>query len=388
MDKIRYSRSPDEKLFWENYVLPKYAVFIQSAATSFVAHKQAMRMSENEELMEHEIGQVSDGVQFITATFKGFIDEKIRKARSLHRKSEFYDNLEISFNELLEKTKLYCDDIEGQFHVVNLMMKVYMGEIVADPQKFDCYHEFLHRWRNCFTAGCRIKNNWIEINKTKTSDPVRQMYTDPNLLEHAVYNLVNNAIKYSYVNTRVYVKLERNVGGAGHVFTVTDYGVYVDDKNLAIFDKGVRGLDNTAMTVLPDDNIEIGNRAIKGKGIGLYWAKRLVDILGGDIICKCEEISKFYVPLMKPFIDRYNTVELFRQVWEQMNFGGNSLPYDVIWEEYDRLCRSSEYQSIVNDHRQDKLKNLGIYKIFDEMRTPTYKVTFTLAIPPYEKGGE
>jgi len=92
---------------------------------------------------------------------------------------------------------------------------------------------------------------------------------DRELLARVVWNLLDNAVKYSPPAGAVRVQL-RNTGGQAVVHVIDEgFGIPKDEQG-AIFGRFVRG--SSART-----------RAIKGTGIGLAMAREIVRAHGGDI---------------------------------------------------------------------------------------------------------
>jgi PAS domain S-box-containing protein len=94
------------------------------------------------------------------------------------------------------------------------------------------------------------------------------IWADPLHMQMVMENLINNAQKYSAPNTKVSVEVENNSKSA--TIHVRDQGVGIARKDIAqLFQKFSR-LENTDSTA-------------SGTGLGLYWAKKLVELHGGEI---------------------------------------------------------------------------------------------------------
>ncbi|GLB54036.1 two-component sensor histidine kinase [Neptunitalea chrysea] len=93
--------------------------------------------------------------------------------------------------------------------------------------------------------------------------------TDVFLLQRVVYNLLENAKKYSGDNKTI--ELKGFVEGEFYVISVKDYGVGITKKeHKKIFDKFYR---------VPKGY----EHQVKGLGLGLYLSKQMIDQLGGTI---------------------------------------------------------------------------------------------------------
>ncbi len=97
---------------------------------------------------------------------------------------------------------------------------------------------------------------------------------DPNRLSEVMFNLLENAVKYSPEGRNIEVELSEN--GDSVVFRVSDEGIGIPDREREkIFERFFRG----------------GNvpGAVKGSGLGLATCKSIVEAHGGRITVESEE---------------------------------------------------------------------------------------------------
>ena len=101
--------------------------------------------------------------------------------------------------------------------------------------------------------------------------PVRPIFTmaDPQYLRMIVENLLSNASKYSYENTKIAVIITGNAEDIKISFT--DRGVGIDEKDYGSLFLKFSRIPNAL------------SHYIAGSGIGLYLAKQLAMLHGGDI---------------------------------------------------------------------------------------------------------
>jgi signal transduction histidine kinase len=115
--------------------------------------------------------------------------------------------------------------------------------------------------REAVDRGCQID--------LKAADNMPPVYADPEALGNAVWNLLDNAVKYSPECRTIWVEVGRE--GTGLVIRVRDRGVGIPAAERGkILRKFVRG---TAAQTL----------GIKGTGIGLAMVKHIVDAHGGTL---------------------------------------------------------------------------------------------------------
>jgi two-component system CheB/CheR fusion protein len=101
--------------------------------------------------------------------------------------------------------------------------------------------------------------------------PLKQIYiySDPKLISMVLENILDNAGKYSQTGSVVTIGLKQE--GDFTSVSIKDNGVGIRKEDMdKLFKKFVR-IDNSLST------------SVKGTGLGLYWAKKILDLHGGSI---------------------------------------------------------------------------------------------------------
>jgi CheY-like chemotaxis protein len=150
-------------------------------------------------------------------------------------------------------------------------------------------NEMLSELKVEFIANTRSNNKDIEILfNPGMGDEQAQIISDPLRLRQILYNLVNNAVKFT---TKGYVEFgyrETKVKGKNHLlFFVNDTGVGLSkEKQKRIFEPFSQGSDDTAHNY-------------GGSGLGLAITKNLISLLGGKIWLESDEGkgARFYFTL-------------------------------------------------------------------------------------------
>jgi signal transduction histidine kinase len=116
------------------------------------------------------------------------------------------------------------------------------------------------------------------------------VYNDANLMRMVLGNILDNAGKYSKRGGKITIKIEQDESYTSVVFKDDGVGISIKDRP-KLFKKFVR-IDNPL------------SRYVKGTGLGLYWAKKVVDLHEGtiDVRSKPNEGSTFKV-ITPNFID-------------------------------------------------------------------------------------
>ena len=132
------------------------------------------------------------------------------------------------------------------------------------------------------------KNIQMDVDFPKNTMPLIE--ADLALLQQAIYNLVENAIKYTPANGRVSARLI--IQGDSILFEVQDTGIGIAPADMPrLFEKFYRGSQREA-------------REQKGTGLGLAIVKSITEKHGGKVWVESElgKGSTFYlqVPLKQP----------------------------------------------------------------------------------------
>lgn len=126
-----------------------------------------------------------------------------------------------------------------------------------------------------------IKNKDNKEIVVNVSEDFPEVSGDKNRLEQVFTNLIENAAKYAYPDTKIYVDaiVEDNMA---KIFVKNDCDVIPPEKLETLFEKFIRLDDNTTRTT-------------RGTGLGLFIVKGLVEAMKGSIKLKSDEGCGFCV---------------------------------------------------------------------------------------------
>ena len=161
-------------------------------------------------------------------------------------------------NSLVEELSYVSNNKEHNGPITNVI-EVYVDQLIIELlSEFQFQLENEHR---------NVEVNIIPENAN--------IYTEKDKLYRILFNLVNNALKYSDKGTKIRIDtiLKRNL----FTFKITDHGKGIPPKDI----------DNIFQRLYRVD--ESRNSQTGGHGLGLYIAKELVEQLGGRISVKSEE---------------------------------------------------------------------------------------------------
>jgi signal transduction histidine kinase len=216
---------------------------------------------------------------------------KIEAETANRAKSEFLANMShelrtplnsiIGFSDLLYE-QAYGDLNEKQLraignisrsgkHLLGLindildLSKVEAGKLELDYKEFELSTK-LHMIQNLLSPIAGRKNIKIEVD---IDCQLKRITADESRFAQIMYNLVDNAIKFSYES--VLVKIEARKKGEMVEITVTDTGI------------GIKAEDQSKL-FKPFSQVDyFSSKAFQGTGLGLSLVKQIVHLHGGYV---------------------------------------------------------------------------------------------------------
>lgn len=172
-----------------------------------------------------------------------------------------------------------------------------------------------------FEEEASLKNNEVVYEGPET----REYFFAANILERILYNLLSNALKFSYEGHEIKVS-----------FSELEEGITIDVSNLG---GGIP--DNEIKYIF--DRFYKSEYQEKGTGIGLSLVKELVDLQGGNIEVKSEKIDKYWKTVFKvylPYNKQVNDESVYEVPTDQNvgdNEGGLKFPTLLLVEDNKEL---------------------------------------------------
>jgi signal transduction histidine kinase len=195
---------------------------------------------------------------------RDFGDLSIEQESMLNKTAESNERMISVVNDMISvnQTMQYKEVVEKSEIDIVKMLESVIFDFSAESFKYEIQIIFIKPEKPCF-----IKSD---------ADKVRLIFS----------NLVENAIKYSSANDKIFINIKDNEGY--YTFSIKDTGIGIPDKEQAhIFEKFYRATN--AVTKEPT-----------GSGIGLYTVKKSLDLLGGSIDFESSPIgTNFNVTLKK-----------------------------------------------------------------------------------------
>lgn len=226
---------------------------------------QLMRLREITEGYHREVEKERDGIQKL-------ISEIAHQLRTPLANIETYMELLQDESISSEEQKKYLQAVGTAEEKLHFLVESFIKMSRLENHIIQIRRENLDLAGTVRGAAEQARKKAEEKELTiEISGPEHMEYPhDPNWMEEAVYNLLDNAVKYSERGGRIIVSLEQNEMFA--LIQVQDYGTGIcAGEESKVFDRFYRGRNVTTQ---------------EGFGIGLYLAREIVNQHGGFIRLK------------------------------------------------------------------------------------------------------
>ena len=242
---------------------------IKELANAF--NNMAESLSASEITRKSFVANVSHELKTPMTTIAGFIDG-ILDGTIPTEKQDYY-------------LRIVSDEIKRLSRLVRSMLdlsRIDSGELKLNFQKFDLLEVLVNV---ILTFEQEIDRKRIEIRGLDTISP-KIVYGDKDLLHQVVYNLIENAVKFTneggYVEFNIVESLER------FDFLIKNSGIGIKNSEIEhIFERFYK-TDKSR------------SKDKKGLGLGLYLVRSIIRLHGGDIIARSNEGDytefDFYLP--------------------------------------------------------------------------------------------
>lgn len=267
----------------------KYLDSLVQQRTREVEEKNLELISQAEELLT-----ISDNLK----DANGMLEEKTEELQKLNTvKDKFFSiiahDLRSPFTGFIGLTDILVDDVQSltmaqiqhishnmknsASNILNLMedllqwASLQQGLISVNPESFQL-HQAINKSVGLLVELAR--NKGIKLVSIVPSDLT--VFTDGNMLQTIVRNLVSNALKFTSQHGQISVTAKNNLG--------KNIEISVKDTGIGMNSEMVNNLFR-----LDVKTSRIGTKGESGSGLGLMLCKEFIEILGGEIWVESEE---------------------------------------------------------------------------------------------------
>ena len=171
---------------------------------------------------------------------------------------------------------------------------------------------------------------------------------DVTYFNHALYNLLDNAIKYGHEGSYIYIYMDVNRKTDCLNVRVVSYGIGIlQEEQQLIYNLFGRGSDASHIS--------------RGRGLGMYIVKKVCEAHGGKISHTSEKLSDYNIPVLLNYKNIIKKLSL----------------EEVITIEKELSWLSAIQHEVVYDRNFVKYE----YVFRNRVKTPTYRNTFYVTIP-------
>jgi len=236
-----------------------------------------VKAEESERLKSAFIANMSHEIRTPLNSITGFSGLLLRDDISREKRKEYHD-------QIIRNNKLLVNMIEDLIDT----SRIESGTLQLHPVKISIEH-ILNELKEPLYENLTRKNKpFIEILQENPDVRTDSVVADPVRVQQVIWHLLDNAVKFTIQGSIRYGCYENH---ENFVFYVNDTGIGIPEGSAEVIFEKFRQLDESA------------RRKYGGTGLGLYYAKKIAQIMGGKLWYepKMEGGSVFFFSLPKKF---------------------------------------------------------------------------------------
>lgn len=252
---------------------------------------------------------------------------------------KYKDDYEKYRNEVLES--LY------QLNSINSGSSLILSPILKIRKEPTQVFYLLYKLKNVLDD--RASDSHKKIHYQQKEDYV-EANIDVKYFNHALYNLLDNAIKYGHEGSNIYIFMDVDREEDKLNIRIVSYGIGIPkEDNERIYNLFERGTEASYIT--------------RGTGLGMYIVNKICKAHGGKVFHTSEKLSDYNIPLLCNYenIIKELTYEDIKKFEKELSWL-SSIQYEVVCDR-----NFVEYTNV----------------FWNRLKTPTYKNIFYVTIPLY-----
>ena len=195
----------------------------------------------------------------------------------------------------------------------------------------------------------RASDEHKSINYEQKQDGV-EAQIDVTYFNHALYNLLDNAIKYGHEGSKIYIFMDVDREADKLNIRIVSYGIGIPKEDYErVYNLFERGTEASYKT--------------RGTGLGMYIVNKICKAHGGKVSHRSEKLSDYNIPILCNY----------ENIIKQLTFE------DIKKFEKELSWLSSIQYEVVSDRHFVEYANV----FWNRLQMPTYKNTFYVTIPLY-----
>jgi signal transduction histidine kinase len=236
-----------------------------------------LKAEESDKLKSAFIANMSHEIRTPLNAITGFSGLLLREDISHHKKQEYND-------QIIKNNRILVNMIEDLIDT----SRIESGSLQLHPSSVNPEQILSQMNEPIFENMAKKNKPFIEIIQDKVNINTPTIYADPVRLHQVLWHLLDNAVKFTNKGS---IHFGCNENHHSMIFYVNDTGIGIPEEfKSVIFDK-FRQLDESA------------KRKYGGTGLGLYYARKIAEMMGGDIWFESKpdggSIFYFSVPIIQ-----------------------------------------------------------------------------------------
>jgi signal transduction histidine kinase len=242
--------------------------------------KAKQKAEESDRLKSAFIANMSHEIRTPLNAITGFSGLLLREDISQDKRVEYND-------QIIKNNRILVNMIEDLIDT----SRIESGSLQLHPSAINPDHILAQLLEPIYENLARKNKPFLKIVHERTENHGRTIFADPVRVQQVLWNLLDNAVKFTDQGSIHFGCFEnhKNV-----VFYVNDSGVGIPDEFKEVVFEKFRQLD------------ESSRRKFGGTGLGLYYARKIAEVMGGKIWFESKNdggsIFYFSLPAKQPAV--------------------------------------------------------------------------------------
>lgn len=256
------------------------------------------------------------------------------------------------YNKIKDSYDKYREEVLeslNQLREINYGSSLIFSSDLQINKKPEKVFYLLYKLKKLFNNKAMDSNKTIDYEQTVN---FLEVNIDAKYFNHALYNLLDNAIKYGYEGSYIHIYMDVDRQTDELKIKIVSYGIEIEENDKdRIYNLFERSEEATKMA--------------KGTGIGMYIVRKICEAHGGKVFHKSDKLSDYNIPVLYNFKSK-----------EILSKKCSKDEIDSFRNELRKLSISIE-QEVVCDYHFVRYSHVFSTRI----KSPTFKNTFYVTIP-------
>ncbi len=256
------------------------------------------------------------------------------------------------YSKSIKKYEEYKDEILELLDQLNIINSgsslIFLSELKIQKEEIAVFY-LLYKLKLLLRNRAMDSHKCIDYEQ---SVHYMKVFVDVTYMNHALYNLLDNAIKYGHEGSNIVIKMDVDKHKQELIIRITSYGIGIPkEEGKRIYNRFERGTE--------------ASKIKRGYGLGMYIVQKICKAHGGKVTHTSEKLSDYNIPILFNYKNKKNLAK-------KCSDDERSL-FD---EELDRLSGMIE-----NEVTYDSRFVEYAYVFSTRINIPTYRNTFIVTIP-------